>query len=426
MLLTIACPDTAIDLPHRLGHSGDEVTRVRLESGDAHVFFPELGDGRSRAALLYRPREQGPGSGSRLHHLASAVAHAFGPAASMPAVQAGSEPLPVVKIELTPIPGVFGSRWIEMFGPLGWEIEPAVLSSPETDDIQFFSLTLTGRVALGAALNQVYTLLPFIEDDPDYVTVEEGVGRGQDWLTGHPSCRNIVRWHFNHHPSAQEIRDGILPPSGAREGDREAEGGRNTRLYEARMTAVLEALARRDVKTVTDLGCGEGELLVRLMKEPWLERLVGVDASIESLEVARARLEPYFANGQPADRLVLLQGGLTYRDDRWTGSDAVTLIEVIEHIEPERVGTVAHLVFGEARPRIVVVTTPNREFNALFNFLRPDEMRNPDHRFEWTRAEFRSWAEGIEALYGYGFDLQDIGRLREGLGAATQMAVFSR
>jgi hypothetical protein len=47
------------------------------------------------------------------------------------------------------------------------------------------------------------------------------------------------------------------------------------------------------------------------------------------------------------------------------------------------------VIFGETKPRLMIVTTPNVEFNVRFESLPAGRMRHGDHRFEWTRAEFR-------------------------------------
>lgn len=61
----------------------------------------------------------------------------------------------------------------------------------------------------------------------------------------------------------------------------------------------------------------------------------------------------------------------------------------IEHLEADVLAALPATLFGYMRPRLVVLTTPNQEFNQLF----PDfsGMRHWDHKFEWTRAEFQSW-----------------------------------
>jgi fermentation-respiration switch protein FrsA (DUF1100 family) len=122
----------------------------------------------------------------------------------------------------------------------------------------------------------------------------------------------------------------------------------------------------------------------------------------------------------------LVHGSLTYRDDRWAGAEAAALVEVIEHLDPDRLPLVECIIFGEARPGAVVVTTPNVEYNPLFPNLAAGALRHPDHRFEWTRAEFRTWAARIGSSYGYRSAFSGIGRPNETFGTPTQMAVFTR
>ena len=125
-------------------------------------------------------------------------------------------------------------------------------------------------------------------------------------------------------------------------------------------------------------------------------------------------------------RIELLQGSLVYRDDRLKGFDAAAVIEVIEHMEAERLPAFEAAVFGHARPGAVIVTTPNREYNALFEGMKPDAMRHPDHRFEWTRAEFQAWAGEQARRHGYEVRFEPIGDADAALGAPTQMAIFTR
>jgi 3' terminal RNA ribose 2'-O-methyltransferase Hen1 len=188
---------------------------------------------------------------------------------------------------------------------------------------------------------------------------------------------------------------------------------------------VVEALRASGARAIADLGCGEGKLLQRLMRERWAERLIGVDAAAVSLERAARRLKLDRAGGG-ADRVTLLHGSLSYRDRRWEEVDAAALVEVIEHLDAERLPALEKVVFSAARPKTVVVTTPNAEYNALFEGMAPGAMRHPDHRFEWTRAEFCAWAGGVSGRFGYGVEISDIGDVHEPLGAPTQMAVFGR
>jgi 3' terminal RNA ribose 2'-O-methyltransferase Hen1 len=152
------------------------------------------------------------------------------------------------------------------------------------------------------------------------------------------------------------------------------------------------------------------------------EELVGVDVSQRALEVARRRLEPH----RPESRLRLLQGSLTYRDRRLAGFDAAVAVEVVEHLEPWGLDAFERVVFQDARPATVVVTTPNAEYNARFEGLAAGAMRHPDHRFEWTRAEFAGWAARIAERFGYRARLSGIGPPDPALGEPTQLGVFSR
>src|SRR5262249_6826613 len=167
------------------------------------------------------------------------------------------------------------------------------------------------------------------------------------------------------------------------------------RLNDQRMAAVVEALRASGAKTIADLGCGEGKLLQFLLRERWPGRLIGLDPAANELERGAKRLKLSMLGGPPEDRVSLLHGSLTYRDERWADADAAALVEVIEHLDPDRLPLVERVVFGEARPRTVLVTTPNAEYNALFPNLAAGCFRHRDHRFEWTRAEFRSWSERI-------------------------------
>ena len=63
-------------------------------------------------------------------------------------------------------------------------------------------------------------------------------------------------------------------------------------------------------------------------------------------------------------------------------------------------------------------------------------LRDPDHRFEWTRAEFRTWAEGLAKQFGYTATFDGIGGgafdekvpygVWRGPGPQTQVAIFER
>jgi 3' terminal RNA ribose 2'-O-methyltransferase Hen1 len=178
--------------------------------------------------------------------------------------------------------------------------------------------------------------------------------------------------------------------------------------------------------SVLDLGCGEGKLLRELLAVPQFERIVGVEVSHRVLDRAREFLHLDRMPEKRAARLTLLHGSLTYRDARLAGFDAAAIVEVIEHLDADRLGAFERVVFEFARPGTIVLTTPNIEFNARFESLPAGRLRHRDHRFEWTRAEFREWAERVARSFGYSVRCVPIGAEDPELGAPTQMGVFVR
>jgi 3' terminal RNA ribose 2'-O-methyltransferase Hen1 len=190
-----------------------------------------------------------------------------------------------------------------------------------------------------------------------------------------------------------------------------------------RLDSVMRALWGARAESVLDLGCGPGPLLLRLAQAAQVTRIVGLDHDAGELAAARRALAPL---GLPdGDRLRLVESDLTAPPAGLAGFDAAVLVETIEHVEPARLSALDHAVFKTLRPETVVVTTPNREFNALWG--RDDrQRRHPDHRFEWTRAEFRAWATGVAARRGYAAELHHVGPPHPRLGSSSQMAVFAR
>ena len=108
--------------------------------------------------------------------------------------------------------------------------------------------------------------------------------------------------------------------------------------------------------------------------------------SARALQLAARDLNLDRMPDRQRERLQIFQSALTYRDDRLAGLDAAVLMEVIEHVDPERLPALERAVFGFAAPATVVVTTPNAEYNPHFASLAAGAMRHRDHRFEWTRA----------------------------------------
>ncbi|WP_285729977.1 3' terminal RNA ribose 2'-O-methyltransferase Hen1 [Nocardiopsis sp. ATB16-24] len=376
-----------------------------------------------------------------------------------------------------------------LFEPLGWTVaaEPVPLDPglPGWGDSHYLSLTLTGTVRLSEALNHLYVLLPAMDgtkhywvdrseidkllraggptgaetsgDDEDDGAVE-APGSETGWLVGHPERAWITRRYL--HRNEGHVRTALARlaqaeglPEDEEQHDPAVEeastdGGRDERgasLAEERAGAVMAVLRAEKATSVLDLGCGSGRLLERLVREPSLERITGVDVNVTALEHAHRRLcrgcdprgrghhRPLFSDargrGGPnagATRAELLVGSLVYRDRRLLGYDAAVLMEVIEHLDPSRLPAMEENVFGEARPRVVVVTTPNAEYNTHYEGLAHGSFRHGDHRFEWSRAEFALWTDRVARTYGYDVRHLPVGPEHPETGASTQMGVFTR
>lgn len=321
-----------------------------------------------------------------------------------------------------------------LFAPLGYQIEAVVLD----DSVQrsVFDLTLTITARLSDILNHLYVLVPVLDDAKHYwiggAEIDKLLAKGGDWLGHHPAKDLIARRSLKHRASlVEQALERLAESASPDDAAIAAESGEERlesplRLHDLRLDTVRDVVVSSGARSVLDLGCGEGKLIRRLLKERGIDRILGVDPSIRTLENAARRLHLDQAGDALRQRVQLQLGSLTYADRRWQGFDAATLIEVIEHIDPQRLSALELSLFGTARPRLVVVTTPNREYNALFAGMAPGSLRHDDHRFEWTRNEFETWAQRVALLHSYAVALHAIGPADDSLGAPSQMSVFTR
>jgi len=163
-----------------------------------------------------------------------------------------------------------------------------------------------------------------------------------------------------------------------------------------------------------------------LIADRQFSRITGMDVSHRALEIAADRLHYERMPGLQKQRLTLMQGSLMYRDARLSGYDAAAVVEVIEHLDPPRRDAFERVLFERARPASVVLTTPNRDYNAAWPTLPAGEFRHRDHRFEWSRDEFASWCDNIRTRFNYRFRILPVGPENAALGAPTQMAIFEQ
>jgi 3' terminal RNA ribose 2'-O-methyltransferase Hen1 len=192
-------------------------------------------------------------------------------------------------------------------------------------------------------------------------------------------------------------------------------------LHLERLDAVVRALQDSSATSVLDLGCGPGELLLRLREHQQFERLLGIDIDERALAEARAALGLNWL--QPDPRLSVRLGSFEEVDAELKGFDAAVMLETIEHITPGHLPRVERAVFAGMHPRLLLVTTPNQEYNVLHG-MAAGRKRHAGHHFEWTRAQFQRWAGGVAQRHGYSVSFSDLGPPDPVRGSSTQMASF--
>lgn len=464
MLLTISTThQPATDLGHLLHKNPAKLHSFEMSFGKAHLFYPEATSEKCTAALLLDidtvglvRGKRGPGDGGTLEQYVNdrpyvlssftsvALGRIFGTA--MAGRSKNRQELAEQRIPLTAALSVVACRreslLQELFEPLGYRVQAKRLSLDEKfsewGDSPYFSVTLDGEVRLTDLLRHLYVLIPVLDAEKHYWVgkdeVEKLLRKGEGWLAGHPHKEAIVKRYL---PRQRQLARQALArlaeednpdPDATLEAQAEQETKIEApiRLWQQRMGAVVAVLRSAEAKRVLDLGCGEGKLLRALLEEKSITEIVGMDVSFRSLEIASQRLRLERMPTKQRERLKLIHGSLMYRDSRLAGYDAATVVEVIEHLDPPRLAAFERVLFENARPTTVVVTTPNAEYNVKFETLPAGQFRHKDHRFEWTREQFQTWSQQVSQRHGYTVKFVPVGEEDGQVGSPTQMGVFSR
>ncbi len=462
MLLTITTTQhPASDLGFLLHKHPDKVQSFDLPFGQAHVYYPEVSDARCTAALMLEIDPvglvrsfRGSGGARLMEHyvndrpyvassfLSVALGKVFrsavaGRCKDRPAL--AETPIPLdAHLPALPVRGGEGLLR-KLFEPLAYDVQARRLALDETmpawGDSHYYSVTLRTTKRLAELLTHLYVLIPVLDREKHYWVgddeVEKLLRHGEQWLPAHPERELITNRYLKYRRTLARVALQRMEEAEGFQPDEETKGAaeealeRPLSLGQQRLQAVVDALEQHNVSSVIDLGCGEGKLLRYLLKDKAFSEIVGMDVSARTLEIAGARLKLERMPERQRQRIKLIQGSLTYRDNRLAGFDAATIVEVIEHMDPDRLDAFERVVFEFARPGLVVVTTPNVEFNVKFENMRPGQLRHADHRFEWARREFQSWATNVAARFGYAVSFVSIGEVDPVLGAPTQMAVFA-
>lgn len=463
MLLTITnTQPPASDFGYLLHKHPDRFQKFSLSFGDCHVYFPESNDDRCTVALLLdvdpidmargRQRKSKFALGGYVNDrpfvassfMSTAISKVFGSALNgrcekKPDLAKTELPLEV-GIHVLPVRG--GEDFIRrVFEPLGYEVE--VSSRPLDDQFpawgqsHFFEVTLRNRIKLSQLLSHLYVLIPVFDNQKHYFVgrdeYDKLLAKGASWLGDHPEQESIIRRYLKFQPSLARQAIAQLSEQKGLDDDQESESKPNTEgviekkigLHTQRLELVCQRIMESGVTSVLDLGCGEGKLIRKLMKATTLKTIVGMDVAIRSLEIASSRLRIDELPSFQLDRVKLIHGSLMYRDSRFKGFDAAALVEVIEHLDEPRLAAMERVVFEFAKPRHVFVTTPNSEYNQMWESLPAGKFRHADHRFEWNREEFRQWVDSICDRFGYSVIVEPVGDEEEGIGAPSQMAIFS-
>lgn len=443
MLLTLSTTyEPATDLGFLLHKNPARAQQTQLPAGTAHVFYPEAGPERCTAALLLevdpialaRTATEGftlgqyvndrPYAASSL--LAVALGKVFASARrgiSKERPDLVGRPLPL-EIRLPALSCRGGADLARrFFTPLGWDVDAREVpyDPPEWGASPYVDLRLSGTQRVADALNHLYVALPVLDDAKHYWVGTDEVDKllraGEGWLAAHPERDLIAHRYLAHQRSLSRAAIERLM-----EEPTEEESAPERPLNRVRQEAVLDALRASGASRVLDLGAGTGALLPALLANPRFTDIVAAEVSAGALAAAARRFER-LPERQRA-RLTLVQSALTYTDARLQGYDAAVLMEVVEHVDPDRLPALEHAVFAAAAPATVIVTTPNAEHNVRYPGLTG--FRHRDHRFEWTRAEFAAWSDAVAGRHGYTVVRKPVGADDPEVGPPTQLAVFVR
>lgn len=426
----------ATDLGYLLHKHPDRVQTFDTSQGSARVFYPLATVEQCRVVL----HVDGAGARSHTHidryvntipyaassRLVVALGKVFGDAlagrcANRPDLVDTVWPELTLVVPSVPTDGRLDPT--DLFTPLGWSVDviPQPLQPAEWGDSEFVTLTLRGQHTVHDALRQLCVLLPVIAGDKHYFVDDLEIDKlerlGDGWLSTHPLQEQIISGYVKHvRPLVDQALVRLVDADALAENP--TISARRATLARQRRDAVADLVRASRARSVLDIGCGEGRLLGELAADRHLNRLAGVDVSPSALDRARDRLDRW--------RVIdLWQSSLLYTDPRCRGFDVAVLMEVIEHVDIERLPIAVASVFGSMAPRVVIVTTPNRDHNPNYG-LAAHEFRHPDHRFEFTRTEFAQWCDGVAAEYRYTVTRGEIGEPAGEVGAPTQTAVFTR
>ena len=461
MLLTISTAhQPTSDLGFLLHKHTDKVQTFKVSGGEVQVFYPEFSLKKATIAMLLEldsidlvRKMKVPNGSLALHHYvndrpyvassfaSSAIANILGSAMNgncknrpeLLGIKMNFE----VQIEVLKVRG--NPLLIDnIFEPLGYEVSYQRHSLdeafPDCGERPFYSLNLKNNCTIQTLLTHLYILMPVFDNEKHYYVgkkdVDKLIAKANTWLPNHPMKDFITRRFLKNKTSLTHEALEQLMTSAEKEAEEKLDQTPSKdkevaiRLHQLRLNKALESIQKTGAKSVLDLGCGAGKLLKMLLQNPQFKRILGMDVSYRSLLIAKKRLKIDQMSEAQQQRIELIHGSLLYRDERLYGFDAAAIVEVIEHLDEDRLATFEKILFGFSRPKTIVITTPNSEYNVKYD-MEAGKMRHIDHRFEWSRQEFKDWTMKVCETYSYTVNIELIGDLDEAVGAPSQMAVFA-
>jgi 3' terminal RNA ribose 2'-O-methyltransferase Hen1 len=425
---------------------------VELSVGNAHVFYPEATEDSCTACLLLDINpvdlvrgDRGRGAFLQEHYvndrpytsnsfLSTALVKAFGSA-----INGTCHTKPELALTAIPLKAKVHSLKVDcekvcinkLFEPLGYKLSYDTIqldsTFPSWGESKVVNLTIEKTTTLKEFLSQLYVFMMVLDNDRHYWVsrndIDVLIRRGESWLENHPEKDWITKRYLKNLRTltnqallrlANEdelIEEQPLPE-------------RKLNLHQQRLNKAAELLKESGAESVLDLGCGEGKLLKLLLKEGQFKKIAGMDDSFGELQKAKENLNLDQASPAMRERIKIFQGSVTYKDERLKHFDAAVLVEVIEHLDEERLPAMEKVVFGFAKPTTVILSTPNAEYNVVFEKLQAESFRHDDHRFEWTRKEFSDWCNKICNEFNYQVEIYPVGQEAENIGAPSQLAVF--
>ncbi|MGG3466792.1 3' terminal RNA ribose 2'-O-methyltransferase Hen1 [Neobacillus pocheonensis] len=310
-----------------------------------------------------------------------------------------------------------------LFKPIGYQVEIERGKSFIREKSSARIITIKGKQTVQRALRHVSILMPVMDNYKHYYIDEREIEKldryGEGWLNSHPLKSMILKRSLRFQNMISQSR--FYEKETKNLGDAKPT---KIRLNELRYEAIVKHVnALSNKATIVDLGAGEGKLSVLLGFVDGVKEIFSVEPSNKSRLRAMERFE------QSKEKRGFLEpksitGSLFYLDERLSNKDVIILCEVIEHIDEHRLPKIFETIFKDYRPGVLMVTTPNQEYNIVYEM--DEAMRHGDHRFEWTRAEFKERCEQWSSPFSYQLSFHGIGEEHPFYGHPTQMAIFTR